>query len=130
MTGYAILKDQKFLPALGPQPDKARPNRLEARRSDRFLRNVRINVTALYAAAEVLGRFLPKEDTAALARQQQQILQVLDRIQPVATGVFDPKQRTLIQSFLAALSAQRDILHSAATTHLNVTMGFNSLDGD
>ncbi|MGB0747886.1 MAG: imelysin family protein [Magnetospiraceae bacterium] len=130
LTGFTIIKDQKLLPVMGPSLDKARPKKAEAWRSGRPLRNIRANVASLFKAAAVVGRDLPAEDLARLQTLQEAVLAALTTGDDLAAMVADPARRADLTAFLQSLDAYRASLIDSLTTHLGISVGFNSLDGD
>lgn len=130
LTGLVIIKDQKILPVLGTAPDKARPALLEARRSGRFTRNLRLNLQAVFDTADVIGGFLPPAEARGLAAKQAAIVRQVEELPPFEAAVTDPAGRGRIKVLLDAVTALRKEMVTAYVTHLHVTVGFNSLDGD
>lgn len=130
LTGYTIIKDQKFLPVLGKSLKKAKPNLVEGRRSGRFHKNLGANLVALFQIDEVIGRYLPQPTYKKLQIQKKQLLSLYGDMGDLATGVYDVEQRKIITAFIRALSAYRNEMAKVYTKHLGITLGFNSLDGD
>lgn len=130
LTGLAIIKDQKILPVLGTAPDKARPALMEARRSDRFTRNLQLNFRAVFDADDVMGGFLPAAEARRMATERAAVLARLQELPPFETAVTEPAGRDKVKALLDAVTALRKDMVMAYVTHLDVTVGFNSLDGD
>ncbi len=130
LTGYTILKDQKILPVLGSSAAKVRPFLAEGRSSDRFMRNLEINLQALAEVDQVIGRFLPEQVAAQLHRQLQEGQTRLKAIGPIKEGLTHSEIRAKIKDFVETLSVVRDDIANSYVEHMGLTMGFNALDGD
>ncbi|NQV98767.1 MAG: imelysin family protein [Rhodospirillales bacterium] len=129
-TGYAMIKEQKILAVLGASAEKAKPLLLENRRSGRFMRNLNLNVKALFQAQAVLARSLPDSGIAAMADRQKKLLRLLDGLGSDDAAFTNPDHRDRVLAFTSALGEARDAMEKAYVSHLGLTIGFNSLDGD
>jgi len=130
LTGYAIIKDQKILPVLGANVKKAKPNLIEARRSNRFAENLKLNLETLFAADAIMASYLPTNERNALADKRATAMGFLKALPPLKHAVYVESERAQYLAFTAVLSALRKDMVAAYTTHLGLTIGFNSLDGD
>ena len=54
----------------------------------------------------------------------------LARLTPIEASLADPKGRQRIANFAALLEQMRADMETSYLTHLQLTIGFNSLDGD
>ncbi len=130
LTGYQIINEQKILPVLGSSIGKARPNLAEARRSNRFNRNLKLNLQTLFAAETVMATHLPSDVAAFLSAERRVVMAMLDALPPIADAVYDEAGRTQYMAFTDGLNALHLKMIEAYTGHLGFVVGFNSLDGD
>ncbi|MEM1360297.1 MAG: imelysin family protein [Pseudomonadota bacterium] len=106
--------------------DRPRPNRAEARRSERSLRNVVLSLEATRAlAAQLSGN--NDEIDQAFARAIEQADGIDD---PSFAGVSDPQSRIRVEALKSDVDEIRMILALDLGPELGITAGFNSLDGD
>ena len=106
--------------------DQPRPNRAEARRSERSLRHVVVSLEALQDLAGQLSQQDPALAHAfdkALARAE-----ALD--DPAFAGVADPQARFRVEVLQQDVEAVRQVLAEDLGPSLGISAGFNSLDGD
>ena len=110
--------------------DDPRPQRAEARRSDRSLRHVVLSVESLGQLAGVLAQADP-ELQADLA---QAVETALDRAatldDPALAGVATPQGRIRIEALQQRVREIRDLVQQRLGPELGVAAGFNALDGD
>ena len=130
LTGYAIIKDQKILPVMGSSAKKAKPALVEARRSNRFAKNLNINLHTLFVADAIMAQYIPADEAKNLAHQRKAIQEQVKDLPDFGKAVYDEKGRTEYKAFTTALSALRKDMVDAYTKHLGIVVGFNSLDGD
>lgn len=130
LTGYAIIKDQKILPILGASAKKAKPKLIEARRSGRFVRNLTLNLQALFSADAVLAKNLPAPVAKKLSVQRDAIIALAKSLPPFADAVYDKAGRAKYMALASALTAIRKDMAEVYSEHLGIVIGFNSLDGD
>ena len=126
MAGLEFTADQRLGRPMGTF-DKPRPERAEARRSGRSLRNIELSLAALKDLAEKLAvEPIPvTEEAFARAMAQAQDLQ-----DPVLEGVSDPSGRLKVEIVQQSTRAVQDAVAGEIGAHLGVTEGFNSADGD
>lgn len=131
-TQIHALREQKLLPAMD---GKGNPRALENWRSARSLDTI---VASLEAVAEMyrLG-FLPalKDSDPEFARLMDgafaQTLETARSIAPpLSEAVRDPARRKTITKLMTELKALRQLAGDRTAKALDITLGFNSLDGD
>lgn len=106
--------------------DRPRPNRAEARRSERSLRNVVLSLTATRDLAMRLS-----DDNAVVAADFDRALERAEGIDdPIFASVADPAGRFRVEALQnSVITAYRTLLEDIGPD-LGITAGFNSLDGD
>ncbi|NOD62123.1 MULTISPECIES: imelysin family protein [unclassified Ruegeria] len=110
--------------------DRPRPNRAEARRSERSLRHVELSLNALRDLAARLSFDYPEIATdldAAFARAIENAQSIDD---PALAGVADPQARFRIEALQQSIRDIRGIASTELGPTLGISAGFNSLDGD
>ncbi|WP_407495336.1 imelysin family protein [Pseudooceanicola sp. MF1-13] len=126
LTGLEFNADQRLGRPLGTF-DRPRPERAEARRSERSLRNVIISVQALRDLADALSDApTPVTDAAfdtVLANAE-------DLQDPVFAGVDDPSSRLRVEIVQQGIKAAATAIQAELGVQLGVGSGFNSADGD
>lgn len=126
LGGLEYISAQRLARPLGSF-EKPRPQRAEARRSTRSLRNIIVSLNALQEMAEMLadGEALETMDAFAAALRHAQTLN---------DKVFENLSETSAKFQLSTLQELVAFTHEAATAeigqHLGVAAGFNALDGD
>ncbi|HEY0963245.1 MAG TPA: imelysin family protein [Pseudomonadales bacterium] len=128
------IQEQKLDAVLGETPEAARERRAESWRSQRTLRNIKLNVAALeheFTASEpALSSVLHEADVGTIAAAFADLRASIDA-QPDSLAealAADGGHAALLQ-----VSAQLDVLYEAMEAALKNTdlyLGFNSLDGD
>ncbi|WP_136637143.1 imelysin family protein [Pseudooceanicola onchidii] len=126
MAGLEFDADQRLGRPLGSF-DRPRPERAEARRAGRSLRNLEQSLAALNDLADALSDApTPVTDAAfAQARAQAQDLQ-----DPVFAMVDDPSGRLKVEIVQQSVRAAQTAVSAEIGTQLGVGSGFNSADGD
>ncbi|NOD88862.1 MULTISPECIES: imelysin family protein [unclassified Ruegeria] len=110
--------------------DRPRPNRAEARRSERSLRHVELSLNALRDLAARLSFDYPEiaaDLDAAFARAIENAQSIDD---PALAGVADPQARFRIEALQQSIRDIRGIASTELGPTLGISAGFNSLDGD
>ncbi|MEL6588050.1 MAG: imelysin family protein, partial [Pseudomonadota bacterium] len=108
--------------------DRPRPNRAEARRSERSLRQVQLSIAALEELTLILAKDQPMEaDLVAAFTRAKEAADIDD---PAFAGVADPIGRLRVEAIATALRDVRAIVALELAPTLGVSAGFNSLDGD
>ncbi|ARU55046.1 peptidase M75, Imelysin [Oleiphilus messinensis] len=145
-----VIRDFKLkMPSGGGRIDKAKVKRAESWRTQRSLRNIKINVEALYAmfkpATNTISTTPTTEDkkqTVSLAsilpeEQATNISQRFHKIFDQVNGQAEPLEVMITneagQQALATLSNDLKLLHQdlvLAMQTLDIQLGFNSRDGD
>lgn len=128
-TGLEFTADLRLGRPLGSF-EAPRPNRAEARRSERSARHVELSLTALADLAHILSQGDPvlqsdieAEFSSALGR-----LRSLD--DPTFVTVADPQGRIRIETLQQRIQDVRVLIATELGPTLGVAAGFNSLDGD
>ncbi|MBP2230875.1 putative lipoprotein [Azospirillum agricola] len=142
VTAMQVVVDQKLMAPLGTSAVEAKPAVVEALRSGRSSRNIVINLEAMRAL--MLGEkggpgfaaLLPANDDGATAKQ------ALDESFAAAIGaaaaipaplnlaVADPAMRKTVDGALRLIKAARVEMLGTLAPLLDITLGFNELDGD
>lgn len=125
VTSLEFIADQRLGRPLGTF-DKPRPERAEARASNRALRNVTLSLTALRALAVALAPDSPK--TLAAFDHTLELATALD--DPGLKGVADPQGWLKVEILQQAVRSTRDTAIAELGPALGVGVGFNSQDGD
>ncbi|NOD93402.1 peptidase M75 [Ruegeria sp. HKCCD4884] len=110
--------------------ERPRPNRAEARRSERSLRHVELSLIALRDLAARLSFDYPEiasDLDAAFARAIENAQSIDD---PALAGVADPQARFRIEALQQSIREIRGIASTELGPTLGISAGFNSLDGD
>lgn len=125
MTGLEFTADQRLGRPMGSF-DRPRPNRAEAHRSGRSLRNVTISLAALQAFAHALSDTPTPLTDAAFAKA----FEVADRPDPILADVATVQGRIRVEALQQRVRAIRDAVEQEIGASLGVSAGFNSADGD
>ncbi len=142
ITAMQIVVDQKLMAPLGATLADAKPAVVEALRSGRALRNIALNLEGLRAL--MLGErggpgfaaLLPATEDGATARQAidesfATAIGAVDAIPgPLNVTVADPATRKKAESALRSVKAARVEILGTLAPLLDITLGFNELDGD
>jgi len=132
-TQLQVAVDQKLDLPLGESPEQARPKRAESWRSERSLRNIRLNLLGTRALYRIA--FAARLDDKALDRDVESAfeatLRALDAIpMPLARAVNDAAGRAALESLRAEANKLKALFANPVPQSLNLPLGFNSLDGD
>ncbi|EEE38476.1 hypothetical protein RKLH11_2318 [Rhodobacteraceae bacterium KLH11] len=129
ITGLEFTADTRLGRPLGTF-ERPRPNRAEARRSERSLRHVELSLIALRDLAARLSFDHPQIATdldTAFAR-------AIDRAQalddPALVGVATPQGRIRVEALQQSINDIRAIASAELGPTLGIRAGFNALDGD
>ena len=106
--------------------ERPRPNRAEARRSERSLRHVVLSLEATWELAALISN---ENDTLGTAFQTA-IGRAAALDDPVFAGVAEPQGRLRIEVLQQNIEEIRTILAEDVGPALGISAGFNSLDGD
>jgi len=123
----------KLANPLGSGIEKARGKRAEGWRSQSALPAISANLDACHAlyrqafAPALVGKRLDAQIGAGFSQARQ----TLDKIgMPLAQAVQDPAQRALVEQLQSELSQLKRLFARELTAALDLSLGFNSLDGD
>ncbi len=128
-TGLQFTSEARLGRPLGTF-DRPRPNRSEARRSERSSRHVALNLMSLKDMAARLSSNDPdlkKELNMRFAAEQDK-LEILN--DPTFAGVANPQSRLKIEVLQQSIEAIRKTVRERLGPKLGVAAGFNALDGD
>lgn len=142
ITMIQVITDQKLLAPLGHSPDEAKPAVVEALRSGASTRNIALNLEALQAL--MLGEkggpgyaaLLPDNEDGTIAREAMEAgfgsaIKAVQAIPaPLNFAVVDPAQRKTVEKAFGMIKGARADLVGTVAPLLNITLGFNELDGD
>ncbi|MEX2520084.1 MAG: imelysin family protein [Paracoccaceae bacterium] len=129
MAGLEFTADARLGRPLGSF-DRPRPERAEARRGGRSLRNVALSMTAMEAMATVLAADHP-EVRDHVASAFEKALHLAARLDdPVFAGVNEPQGRLKVEILQQSIRAARDKVANELGPALGVAEGFNAMDGD
>lgn len=143
--GLRLALDTRLKPALGADIGAARPDRAEAWRSGRSLRNIVIGLEA--AQALYLGEGPGDgggglDALAAPSQSDPKIAPLLRKAfgitidtakgirKPLAEAVVDPGARPEVEKLATQIQALRQLVGTRLAAALNLSVGFNALDGD
>ncbi|MEM1129482.1 MAG: imelysin family protein [Pseudomonadota bacterium] len=125
-TGLEFTGDMRIGRPLGTF-DAPRPNRAEARRSERSLQNVVLSLDSTRELAALLSDNDPDLD-ATFARALDRAAGLED--DPVFASVTNPQDRIAVEVFQQSVSSIRQLLALELGPSLGIEAGFNALDGD
>jgi predicted lipoprotein len=138
-----LAGDTRLKPVLGADIGAARPDRAEAWRSGRSLRNIIVGLEA--AQALYLGEGssgIGLERLAAASQTDAKIGPLLTKAfamtletahgigKPLPEAVVDPATRPRVEKLATQIQALRQLVGTRLATALNLSVGFNALDGD
>lgn len=132
-TELELIVTQKLARPLDRSLERARGKRVEGWRSQSGLPAITANLDACHelyrlAFATALDGASPHPQIESAFRQARL---TLGRLQmPLADAVSDPAQRVLVEQLQADLSALKQLVARDLAGALNLSLGFNSLDGD
>ncbi|WP_147112527.1 imelysin family protein [Tateyamaria sp. syn59] len=125
-TGLEFLHDQRLGRPLGTF-DRPRPRRAEARRSERSLQHIQLQLEALEALATTMTDTDLTATKAAFAEARTRANALDD---PALQGVADPAERFKVEVLQQSVRAIQVAVIDEIGTPLGITAGFNALDGD
>lgn len=126
VTGLEWTADQRLGRPMGSF-DRPRPERAEARRSGRSLRNVILSVEALEDLARSLANGPIPETEAAFATALDLARDLDD---PVLAGVADPAGRLKVEILQQHIKTAKTNAAAEIGPQFGVAAGFNATDGD
>jgi len=129
ITGLEFTGDTRLGRPLGTF-DRPRPNRAEARRSERSLRHVELSLIAL----RDLAARLSSDHRDIAADLDSAFGNAIDRARalddPAFSGVATPEGRFRVEALQQSINDIRTIAATELGPTLGISAGFNSLDGD
>ncbi len=135
-----LIADVKLRAVAGPSIAKARPRLVESRLSRRSMRNIVIDLEALRALyagdkGTGLGTLVreagDKKLDALMRRAFRLTLETARNIgKPLDQAVLDPKSRPRVETLILQVRALRQIVATRLAKALDLSVGFNALDGD
>ncbi|WP_226689647.1 imelysin family protein [Ruegeria arenilitoris] len=129
VTGLEFTGDTRLGRPMGTF-DRPRPNRAEARRSERALRHVELSLIALRDLAARLSADHPKITADLDSAFDKAIIRAQSLDDPVLAGVATPQGRLRVEALQQAINDVRAIASAELGPTLGISAGFNSLDGD
>lgn len=128
-TGLQFTSELRLGRPLGTV-ERPRPNRAEARRSDRSLRHVDLSLRALHDLADRLAVGHPETASALDIAFAAAFSSMRDIDDPTFSNVTIPSKRLKIEILQQRVDRIREIVAADLGPALGVAAGFNALDGD
>ena len=137
-----LIVTRKIVPVLGENPADARARSAENWRSERAVRNIVVNLTAILGVlengqamgfADVLRDHADRPDVAAaIVEALEQALAIARSLEdrPIADLVEEEAARADVWRMAAAIDLARKLWSTEVGEALGLTIGFNRLDGD
>jgi predicted lipoprotein len=129
VTGLEFTGDTRLGRPMGTY-DRPRPNRAEARRSERSLRHVELSLIALRDLAVHLSEDHPEIAADLDSAFDKAITRAQALDDPALAGVADPQGRFRVEALQQSINDIRQIASTELGPTLGISAGFNSLDGD
>ncbi|MCB5173599.1 imelysin family protein [Microvirga lenta] len=131
MTGLQVVEELKLGGPLGRGIDAARPSLAEMWRSGRAARTIRLNLEAARAlAAALLGPQADGEGRTVVDTIGGASLIAEGTPEDLGEAAADPARRSRVVLLRDAVASARAVTAAALPPILDITTGFNSLDGD
>lgn len=131
LTALEVVEDFKIAAPLGPSAADARPTTAEMWRSGRSKRVIRLNLEAAAALSKaLLGAAPTDEGQGALDGIEAVALIAENAPENLGEAIADPRRRGQVILLRDAVSSARTLATSGLPASLQITTGFNSLDGD
>ena len=135
-----VIRDLKLLRPLGSEFGQQKSKRLESWRSQRSLRNIKMNIQSLsdfYHGKHVdqtqqptLGSLINKQASEVIERQFKKVLKDIDSIpSPIDSSIDTKSGYEALLSLSESLKTLHGLLESAVNNQ-GIHLGFNSRDGD
>lgn len=136
-----LIADVKVMPVLGPTKEAARPRNAETLLSGRAMRNIAINLEALQAlyldeggaglGTLVIERGSDPELDPLLRRAFDMTIATARSIPgKLSEAVVDPERRPPVEKLSTQILALKQIVKTRLSAALDLSVGFNALDGD
>ncbi len=136
-TQVQSVIDQKLLRPMGEEFSKAKPRYTESWRSERSLRNIKMNLQALESLYDTgfAPAILTKQGGTELNIQIKQAFKAtLAEINTINQRMHkileDESQRPVLEQLVSELRQLQSLLTGPLPQTLEIPMGFNALDGD
>jgi len=125
-----IIRDLKLKRILGSEFGKQKFKRLESWRSQRSLRNIRLNIEVIEDTLPMLESVLAPEGITTITRQLGKINALLDQIPlPLEESIQTESAYQQLSQLVIQLTALHKSLERAVSKQ-GIHLGFNSRDGD
>ncbi|MEE4379876.1 MAG: imelysin family protein [Candidatus Competibacteraceae bacterium] len=132
-TQLQFIVEQKLDRPLGSSVARANGRRAESWRSSRSLRNIQLNLQSLQSLYQVtfVGGITDPELTSRIADSFDQASQRLTQIPtPLHEAVTKPEARQTVMDLRTQISQLQGLFAGPVPQALDLSLGFNSLDGD
>ncbi|MEW2916133.1 imelysin family protein [Ruegeria sp. ANG10] len=129
VTGLEFTGDTRLGRPMGTF-DRPRPNRAEARRSERSLRHVELSLITLRDLAARLSADHPEIAADLASAFDKAIIRAQSLDDAALAGVATPQGRLRVEALQQAINDIRAIASAELGPTLGISAGFNSLDGD
>lgn len=131
LTGLEAVEDFKLAAPLGQTLDTSRPMLAEMWRSRHSTRAIQLNLEATAAVTRaLLGPDPSDEGKDALDGIEAAASIAANAPESLSEAVADPKRRSQVLLLRDSVSSARALAAAGLPTSLQITTGFNSLDGD
>jgi uncharacterized protein len=131
LTALEMVEDFKLMAPLGQSTDAARPTMAEMWRSKRSMRAIRLNLEAAHALSQaLLGPNPDDEGRGSLSALENTGSVAGNTPEDLGTAIADPRQRRQVVLLRDVVSSARTLVTASLPAALDITTGFNSLDGD
>lgn len=136
VTGFIVVKDQDLLPALGESREKARANRLPFSRSGNTRAFIQAELDGLEEALNALGfepdlpaefSWVPSSLTFEFDNARKNLASLPTPLKPY---VKEAEVYGKLQLLTITINSLRDTTALSLAGAMNLTGGFNALDGD
>ncbi len=128
-TGLEFTADTRLGRPLGTF-DRPRPNRAEARRSQRSLRHIELSLIALRGLGSGLAMGHPEIAADLEAAFDRALSRARSLDDPALASVADPQGRIRVEALQQSITDIRAIASLQLGPALGISTGFNALDGD
>lgn len=132
-TQIELMLDRKLRAPLGESLQRARGKRSESWRSGRSLRNLSHNLQSVHQLTRqaFMSRLVDPHLSQRIDERVANCNRLLNKIElPLAEAVKDAQQRQRVEFLVTALAGLKQTLLGELAPALEITIGFNSLDGD
>jgi len=131
LTGLQVIEELKLTAPLGKSIDTARPTLSELWRSGRATQTIQLNLQSAHALAAALLGTPPGSDGQHTLSAIKAVASIAERSpENLGEAAADPRRRRQIILLRDAVASAREIVGASLPPALEITTGFNSLDGD